>query len=248
MNQGQTSSREVWFVLDELATLQRLPQLHTAVTENRKSNNPVVLGFKGRSQQETRYGHEAEAMLSQPATKIFLRTSEAHAAKWISDTIGSVEIERLRESRSSGQMAGQRSTTSYNNERDVVPLVMDSEISGLENLHGHFKSGNLVVRMSFPFIELPTKHPKYIERPTEIHPEEPPKTAAAAVGAGRGPEQKLRLRSKFVTYVRSFVLLIHLVESSPGRLREMFFFRDFIDDPFDQRFAVLTTRELRLPG
>jgi hypothetical protein len=190
MNQGQTISRKVWFVLDELATLQRLPQLHTAITENRKSNNPVVLGFQGRSQLETRYGHEAEAMLSQPATKIFLRTSEPHAAKWISDTIGKIEIERLRESRSSGQLGGQRNTTSYNNERDVVPLVMDSEISGLENLHGYLKSGNLVLRMSFPFVELPTKNPKFIQRPTEIRLEELPKTAAAAAGAGGGPEQK----------------------------------------------------------
>src|SRR5438067_7009672 len=41
MNRGQPSHRAVWFVLDELASLQRLPQLHTAVTENRKSNNPV---------------------------------------------------------------------------------------------------------------------------------------------------------------------------------------------------------------
>jgi len=32
-------------------------------------------------------------MLSQPATKIFLHTSEPRAAKWISDTIGEVEIE-----------------------------------------------------------------------------------------------------------------------------------------------------------
>jgi hypothetical protein len=85
MNRGQPGHRPVWFVLDELASLQRLPQLHTAVTENRKSNNPVVLGFQGRSQLETRYGHDAEAMLSQPATKIFLRTSEPHAAKWISE-------------------------------------------------------------------------------------------------------------------------------------------------------------------
>ena len=37
---------------------------------------------------------------------------------------------------------------------DVEPLVMDSEISGLANLHGYLKSGNLVVRMSFPFVEL----------------------------------------------------------------------------------------------
>ena len=41
-------------------------------------------------------------MLSQPATKIFLRTSEAPAAKWVADTIGDVETDRLRESRSSG--------------------------------------------------------------------------------------------------------------------------------------------------
>lgn len=191
MNQGQNSSRKVWFVLDELATLQRLPQLHTAVTENRKSNNPVVLGFQGRSQLETRYGHEAEAMLSQPATKIFLRTSEPNAAEWISRTIGGVEIERWNESRSSGQLGNQRKTTSHNSERQIEPLVMDSEISGLENLHGYLKSGNLVVRMSFPFIELPTKHAKYIERTTEIRPEAPPKTAAAAAGAGGGPEQKL---------------------------------------------------------
>jgi type IV secretory pathway TraG/TraD family ATPase VirD4 len=135
MNRGQPGRRPVWFVLDELASLQRLPQLHTAVTENRKSNNPVVLGFQGRSQLETRYGHDAEAMLSQPATKIFLRTSEPHAAKWISDTIGEIEIERMRESRSKGKY-GQRS---FGLERQVEPLVMPSEISGLPSLRGYLK-------------------------------------------------------------------------------------------------------------
>ncbi len=129
-------------------------------------------------------------MFSQPATKIFLRTSEPNAAKWISDAIGRIEIERLRESRSSGQMGGQRNTTSYNNERDVVPLVMDSEITGLENLHGYLKTGNLVVRMSFPVVELPINHPRFIQRPVEIRPEEPPKAAAAAAGVSGGTEQK----------------------------------------------------------
>jgi type IV secretory pathway TraG/TraD family ATPase VirD4 len=161
MNRGQPAHRAVWFVLDELASLQRLPQLHTAVTENRKSNNPVVLGFQGRSQLETRYGHDAEAMLSQPATKIFLRTSEPHAAKWISDTIGEVEIERLRESRSRGKQA-QRS---YGVERQVEPLVMPSEITGLPSLRGYLKLENLVVRLHFPFLDLPARHPAFTERP-----------------------------------------------------------------------------------
>ena len=162
MNRGQPGHRPVWFILDELASLQRLPQLHTAVTENRKSNNPVVLGFQGRSQLETRYGHDAEAMLSQPATKIFLRTSEPHAAKWISDTIGDVEIERMRESRSKGKY-GQRS---FGLERQVEPLVMPSEISGLPSLRGFLKLENLVVRLHFPFVDVPARHPAFVERST----------------------------------------------------------------------------------
>jgi len=161
MNQGQPHPRRTWFVLDELASLQRLPQLHTAITENRKSNNPVVLGFQGRSQLETRYGHDAEAMLSQPATKIFLRTSEPRAAKWIADTIGDVETERLRESRSSGRGRQQ----SYSLDRQVEPLVMASEIGGLPALRGYLKLGNLVVRLSFPFEMLPAKCPPLVERP-----------------------------------------------------------------------------------
>jgi hypothetical protein len=164
MNAGVAGSRPVWFVLDELASLQRLPQLHTAITENRKSNNPVVLGFQGRSQLETRYGHDAEAMLSQPATKIFLRTSEPHAAKWISETIGEIEIERLRESRSKGQ-SGQQT---YGLERQVEPLVMTSEISGLAALHGYMKLGNLVTRLHVRFLDLPARQPAVLERPVPV--------------------------------------------------------------------------------
>lgn len=156
----------VWFVLDELATLQRLPQLHTALTENRKSNNPVVLGFQGRSQLETRYGHDAEAMLSQPATKIFLRTSEPRAAKWVSETIGEIEIERLRESRSRGR----RDSQSYGLERQVEPLVMASEISGLANLHGYMKVENLVTRLHAMFFKVPARHPRFIPRATPPPP------------------------------------------------------------------------------
>jgi type IV secretory pathway TraG/TraD family ATPase VirD4 len=161
MHQSQAHLRRAWFILDELASLQRLPQLHTAITENRKSNNPVVLGFQGRSQLETRYGHDAEAMLSQPATKIFLRTTEPRAAQWIAQAIGDIEIERLRESRSHGR-GGQQT---FGLERQVEPLVMASEISGLSALRGYLKLGNLVVRLNVPFVERPQIEAAFIERP-----------------------------------------------------------------------------------
>ncbi|HEX4029245.1 MAG TPA: type IV secretion system DNA-binding domain-containing protein [Terracidiphilus sp.] len=116
----------VWFVLDELASLQKLPQLHTAITENRKSRNPIVLGFQGKAQLEVVYGHLAEVMLSQPATKIFLKTTEPNAAEWVSRAIGKVEIERMKETHYDGSRSGRN----FALDRQTEPLVLDSEISG----------------------------------------------------------------------------------------------------------------------
>jgi type IV secretory pathway TraG/TraD family ATPase VirD4 len=63
--------RPVWFVLDEITLLQKLPKLHDAITRNRKTSNPVVLGFRGRNQLQRQYGLDADVMSSQPGTKIF---------------------------------------------------------------------------------------------------------------------------------------------------------------------------------
>ena len=165
MNQGDPDMRHAWFVLDELASLQRLPQLHTALTENRKSGNPVVIGFQGRSQLEVRYGHEAEAMLSQPATKIFLHTSEPRAAKWISDTIGEVEMERVKETVNTHPLKITKSR-SYHTERRTEPLILPSEISGLQRLHALLKVDNMVVPFSFPYLAPVKSQPGFIPRET----------------------------------------------------------------------------------
>jgi hypothetical protein len=164
MNEGHSGTKPVWFVLDELASLQRLPQLVTAITENRKSNNPMVLGFQGKAQLESIYGHMAEVMLSQPATKIFLKTSEPNAAEWISRAIGEVEIERFRETRTHGQFPRGRNSESEQREIHKEALVMASEISGLDPLHGYLKHGNLVVQMRFPYLELANSQERFIER------------------------------------------------------------------------------------
>ena len=181
------TAKPVWFVLDELASLNKLPQLHTAVTENRKYGNPVVVGFQGRSQLEKRYGQDAEAMLSQPATKLFFKTTEPRAAKWISDAIGEIEVERLKESRSM-RLFGSRK--SYAMEIATKPLVMASEISGLEPLHGFIKQDNKVVPVYFQFARKHGRQPEFIERklpvvprpslPTPVARIEQPRTSTAA--------------------------------------------------------------------
>jgi type IV secretory pathway TraG/TraD family ATPase VirD4 len=185
MNQGRPGVRPVWLILDELQSLHALPQLHTAITESRKVKNPVVLGFQGRSQLEELYGRKAEAMLSQPATKIFLRTDEANSAKWISQTIGEVEIERLRESRTEGHFPHKgRNSRNYQLDRQTEPLVMPSEIAGLPDLHGYLKSGNLVVPLSFPYIELPQKQSSFLAR----------ENTARVIEIGKRPSQESKPR------------------------------------------------------
>ncbi len=150
-------------MLDELASLQRLPQLHTAITENRKSKNPIVLGFQGKAQLETIYGHMAEVMLSQPATKIFLKTTEPKAAEWVSNAIGKVEIERMKETHFDGSRSGRNFTI----DRQVEPLVMDSEISGLDDRHAFLKLGNSVARFHFEYMDVPKAAASFIPREVE---------------------------------------------------------------------------------
>lgn len=163
LNEPKESQHPVWFVLDELASLQRLPQLHTAITENRKSKNPLVLGFQGKAQLEMIYGHLAEVMLSQPTTKIFLRTTEPKAAEWVSNAIGKIEIERLRETHSTGLRAG----NNFSLERQVEPLVLDSEVAGLPDRHAFLKLGNHVARFAFDYWNIPATQLAFVPRPLE---------------------------------------------------------------------------------
>ncbi len=120
-----------------------------------------MLGFQGRSQLEKRYGHDAEAMLSQPATKIFFKTSEPRAAKWISETLGEIEVERLKESRSPGLLRAKRN---YAMEVATKPLVMASEIAGLEPLSGYIKQENRVVPVRFALVPKRSLQPEFIAR------------------------------------------------------------------------------------
>jgi hypothetical protein len=87
----------------------------------------------------------------------------------------------MRESRSKGEY-GQRS---FGLERQVEPLVMPSEISGLPSMHGYLKLGNLVVRLQFPFIDVPARHPAFVERPAIDVPR--PSTATRPIARPAAP-------------------------------------------------------------
>jgi type IV secretory pathway TraG/TraD family ATPase VirD4 len=183
LNEPKPGQKRVWFVLDELASLQRLPQLATALTENRKSNNPIILGFQGKAQLEVIYGHLAEVMLSQPSTSIYLKTKEPKAGEWISKAIGKVEIERMKET----HFDGSRSGKNFSLDRQVEPLVLESEISGLPDLHAYLKYQNYVTGFSFPYLDvMPTSavafEPRELENDQLIYDPKNLRGAASTTG------------------------------------------------------------------
>jgi hypothetical protein len=124
-------------------------------------------------------------MLSQPATKVFLRTSEPRAAEWVSKALGEVEFERLRESLNYDKymvVLYHRKGLGYSLERQTKPLVLASEITGLRNLTAYLKSENYVVRFGFKPNPVESRQPALIPRATSASdwPQRPPNIASSA--------------------------------------------------------------------
>ena len=115
-------AKRCWLVLDEVQELQRLPQLPKALTRQRKSDNPIVVGFQGMAQIDANYGKQAETMLSQPFYNFMLRTQESRASKHLSERIGSVQLERVKESKPASLFNNRHRT--YSTERVIEPLVL----------------------------------------------------------------------------------------------------------------------------
>jgi hypothetical protein len=113
-------------------------------------------------------------MLSQPATSVWLTTKEPSAGEWVSKFIGKVEVERLRETHFDGTRAGRN----FALDRQVEPLVLESEISGLADLHAYMKYQNYVTRFSFPYFDMPeiAKEFELRERRDDTLPYDPKRT------------------------------------------------------------------------
>jgi type IV secretory pathway TraG/TraD family ATPase VirD4 len=150
-NQAPTAatktSATVWYIIDEAATLQKLPQLESGTTKQRASGNPIVLGFHDMAQLKKRYGDEgAVTIMSQAFTNIILRTGDPAAAKHAEMLIGHHEVERIQENRPVHLLARHRSR-SWNNQTVDTPVVSAAEIQGLPRFTGYLLQEGKVVRI-----------------------------------------------------------------------------------------------------
>ena len=134
----------VRMVIDEVQTLQELPNLAMCLQETRKSGVMCAIGFHGMPDMKDIYRDQAESIVSAPSTKIILRTGEPGAQEWAAKVVGNHDVERLREHVDS------KGNRSYTTERaNAEPLIMPTEFRGFEPRVGVLVHGDYSVKLKF---------------------------------------------------------------------------------------------------
>ncbi len=149
--------RRIFFLLDELARLQKLEGLDAGVREGRKKGMSFLLGLQSVASMRHAYGNDvAESILGQPQTMLVLRTTHHATAEWLEKALGKAELERTVESQSYGANS-QRDGVNLNRQRKDETVVMASEIQNLPNCTGFLKLPSAPIRkVNYGFTNIPS--------------------------------------------------------------------------------------------
>jgi len=183
----ENKERRLWFVIDELAALQKLPRLQMGLAEGRKYGGCLLVGFQSKPQLEDIYGrNSAEAMLDLFNTKIFFRCAEPSTQQWISKVLGEREEAEPTENISFGAN-NLRDGVSLGRHTRQKPLVMPTELSLLKDLECYLKyPGDL------PCTKLQTQYqtPSLFTNPPFLLKPEKPRSYVVKKEEKKGEEAK----------------------------------------------------------
>ncbi|MBX9697194.1 MAG: type IV conjugative transfer system coupling protein TraD, partial [Alphaproteobacteria bacterium] len=139
MSASSDPKRRLWFVMDELPALQRLPSLKTGLAELRKYGGCILAGLQSIPQLEEIYGKAAsQNMLNLFNTFLFFRNNDPTTSQWISKVLGEREQQEIQENLSYGAHA-MRDGVSLNPTSKTTPLVLPTEIGSLQDLEAYLK-------------------------------------------------------------------------------------------------------------
>lgn len=153
------NNRHLWFIADELPTLNRLRDLETCLTESRKFGGCALLALQSPAQLEIIYGREmTKVILGNCGTRIAFAEQDPEIAARISKTFGEKESKEHQESISYGA-SEIRDGVNLSYQTKTTPVVSATQIQAL-NAHEAFVKlpGNFPIsKLKFPY-----KDPKKI--------------------------------------------------------------------------------------
>jgi type IV conjugative transfer system coupling protein TraD len=132
-------NRRVWFVIDELPSLQKLKDLETLLTEGRKFGACGLLALQSPAQLESIYGHEiSRVILGNCATRISFYEQDPEIATRISKIFGDSEFQETQEGLSYGAHE-MRDGVTLSKQKKMHPVVSASDIQSLRKQEAYVK-------------------------------------------------------------------------------------------------------------
>lgn len=129
----------LWFFLDEVPTLNRLPFLVSKLAEVRQFGGAFVLGYQVYAQLEDIYGEKgAQSIAGTLNNRIVFNTPDARTAKLFSDSLGFEDLIEQRENLSFGAHES-RDGVAFMSQRTERPIVTPSEIQALPQFEAYIR-------------------------------------------------------------------------------------------------------------
>ncbi|WP_255469798.1 type IV secretion system DNA-binding domain-containing protein [Paracoccus sp. FO-3] len=129
----------LWFFLDEVPTLNRLPFLVAKLAEVRQFGGAFVLGYQVYAQLEDIYGEKgAQSIAGTLNNRIVFNTPDARTAKLFSDSLGFEDLIEQRENLSFGAHES-RDGVAFMSQRTERPIVTPSEIQALPQFEAYIR-------------------------------------------------------------------------------------------------------------
>ena len=163
---GIKEDRRIWFVIDELSALGKLPSLPTLMAEGRKYGACVLSGLQSLNQLYSNYGqYEGSTIFGQFGTNFFFRNNEPAIAKTVSSICGRETIYRQQKNTSFGAHEF-RDGVSYSEQQQQKDLVEYSDLAGLavgECFVLLPEPQVRVAKLQVPEVKLPNKNAGFVQ-------------------------------------------------------------------------------------
>jgi len=139
MSMTRTDDLRLWFIIDELGALHRLPALEQGLQTARNFAGAIVTGIHTYDKLKEVYGEDiANTLASLSRTKLVLACGDDVTAEWCSDAIGKQEVIEIDEGYSYGHDNARDAVTS-NSKNTIRTLALADELTNLKSLTGYIK-------------------------------------------------------------------------------------------------------------
>ncbi len=159
MHLNMSLERRLWFVMDELPSLNKVKDLEPFLAESRKFGGCDILSIQSPAQLESIYGRKTtQTIIGNCSTKIVFSEQDPEIAEAISRSFGKREVKEYQEEISYGAHEV-RDGVSLTMQTKSLPLVSASDIQSLEKNEAYTKlPGNVPatkIRLYIRWIHMP---------------------------------------------------------------------------------------------